>query len=444
MIDIRLPNITGTTEREQLVQVKSYLHQLAEQLQWALQNVDTNNNTSVVMPTARSLVPSSGNASGEINAQATFASIKSLIIKSAEIVDAYYDEINAKLEGIYVAKSDFGTYVEQTNALIEANSKGITQTYTNVQTIESNVGSINTTVQTLESNVGGINTTIQTLGGTVETLGGTVQTLDSTIQDVDGKVAGVESKVTEVEEKVSTVETEVGTVKDKVSTVETEVGTVKDKVSTVETEVGAVKEDVKTVGDQVVAVDGKVDTVAEEASTNLHDVKIGLQENLNALSGAVSDQGTALQDVKDGAEKSIAAVQDSVDGLSGDIDTVKDDVDKKTKALDEAIKATNVVVATVTGTIKTGELYKDEMGLPVFGLEIGQRNTIDGVETFNKYARFVSNRLSFYDSGGYEVAYISDSKLYITHAEITLSFKHGGFVDTVMAGRVVTKWVGGN
>lgn len=438
MIDIRLPNITGSTEREQLVQVKSYLHQLAEQLQWALQNVDTNNNTSVVMPTARSLVPSSGNASGEINAQATFASIKSLIIKSAEIVDAYYDEINARLEGLYVAQSDFGTYVEQTNALIEANSKGITQTYTNVQTLQSTVGDIDTTVQTLGGTVQTIDSTVQTIGGTVETLGGTVQTLDSTIQTVDGKVAGVEGKVTGVESKVTEVE-------GKVSTVETEVGTVKDKVSTVEGEVSTVKNDVKTVGDQVVAVDGKVDTVAEEASTNLHDAKTGLQENLNALSGAVSDQETALQDVKDGAEKSIAAVQNSVDGLSGDIDTVKDDVDKKTKALDEAIKATNVVVATVTGTIKTGELYKDEMGLPVFGLEIGQRNTVDGVETFNKYARFVSNRLSFYDSGGYEVAYISDSKLYITHAEITSSFKLGGFVDTVMAdGRVVTKWVGGN
>lgn len=347
MIDIRLPNITGSTEREQLVQMKSYLHQLAEQLQWALQNVDTNNNTAVVMPTARSLAPVASGSPSQSDPQATFASIKSLIIKSAEIVDAYYDEINARLEGLYVAQSDFGTYVEQTNALIEANSKGITQTYTNVQTLQSTVGDIDTTVQTL--------------GGTVQTIG------------------------------------------------------------------------------------GKVDTVAEEASTNLHDAKTSLQENLNALSGAVSDQETALQDVKDGAEKSIAAVQNSVDGLSGDIDDVKDDVDKKTKALDEAIKATNVVVATVTGTIKTGELYKDAMGLPVFGLEIGQRNTIDGVETFNKYARFVSNRLSFYDSGGYEVAYISDSKLYITHAEITSSFKFGGFVETVMAdGRVVTKWVGGN
>ena len=34
-IDIRYPNITGVTEREQLAQIKSYLHQLVEQLNYA-------------------------------------------------------------------------------------------------------------------------------------------------------------------------------------------------------------------------------------------------------------------------------------------------------------------------------------------------------------------------------------------------------------------------
>ena len=396
MIDIRLPNITGATEREQLQQTKSYLHQLVEQLNWALNNIDTQSNTAVVTPTARSLAPAPSGSVSQSDPQATFASIKSLIIKSAEIVDAYYDEINTRLEGLYVAQSDFGAYVEETNALIEANSKGITQTYTNVQTLQSNVGNISTTVTTLGGTVSDINTNVATLGGTVtglnstvNTLGGTVQTIDSAVQTLGGTVQTLDSTIQDV--------------------------------------------------------DGKVDTVAGDATANLQAAKDALQGGINKLSGDLSDQETALQDVKKGAEDSIKAVQDSVDGLSGDIDDVKDDVEQKTKALDEAIKATNVVVATVTSTIHTGELYRDEMGLPVFGLEIGQKNTIDGVETFNKYARFIANRLSFYDSGGYEVAYISDSKLYITHAEITSSFKLGGFVDTVMSdGRVVTKWVGGN
>lgn len=135
MIDIRLPNITGSTEREQLVQMKSYLHQLAEQLQWALQNVDTNNNTAVVAPTAKSLAPVASGSVGQSDPQATFASIKSLIIKSAEIVEAYYDEINAELEGLYVAKSDFNTFEEATRAQFQVTSTDITQTYTNIQAI---------------------------------------------------------------------------------------------------------------------------------------------------------------------------------------------------------------------------------------------------------------------------------------------------------------------
>lgn len=35
MIEIRLPNINGTTEKEQIDQLKSYIYQLVEQLNWA-------------------------------------------------------------------------------------------------------------------------------------------------------------------------------------------------------------------------------------------------------------------------------------------------------------------------------------------------------------------------------------------------------------------------
>ena len=135
MIDIRLPNITGATEREQLQQTKSYLHQLVEQLNWALNNIDTQSNTAVVTPTARSLALVASGPVSQSDPQATFASIKSLIIKSAEIVEAYYDEINAELEGLYVAKSDFGEFEEYTKAQFQITSTGIEQTYTNIQAI---------------------------------------------------------------------------------------------------------------------------------------------------------------------------------------------------------------------------------------------------------------------------------------------------------------------
>lgn len=104
-IEIRLPNITGLTEREQLQQVKSYLIQLAQQLQWALNNVSSSSEQNAVQQVS-SRVDASALPSG-VAAQYTFNAIKPLIIKSNDIIEAYYEAINTQLEGIYVAKEAF-------------------------------------------------------------------------------------------------------------------------------------------------------------------------------------------------------------------------------------------------------------------------------------------------------------------------------------------------
>ena len=44
MINLRYPNINGRTEEEQLTQVKSYLHQLVQELNWVLNTIETANN----------------------------------------------------------------------------------------------------------------------------------------------------------------------------------------------------------------------------------------------------------------------------------------------------------------------------------------------------------------------------------------------------------------
>ncbi len=109
------------------------------------------------------------------------------------------------------------------------------------------------------------------------------------------------------------------------------------------------------------------------------------------------------------------------------------------------IENLNFNLAEVNAHIRSGLLYHDGEGIPVYGLEIGQKNIVDGEEVFNKFARFTADRLSFYDQNDREVAYVSDYKLYIRNVEITSSYKIGGLVDTVMAsGDVVTKWVGGD
>lgn len=266
-IDLRFPNITGDTEKERLSQMQSYLFQLVEQLQWALQNVDTTN-AAVAKPTANSLEASTGGG-GITDPQSTFNSIKALIIKSAEIVEAYSEEISERLEGYYVAHSDFGTYAESTSQEIEKNSTNTTQRFENMQAI----------------------------------------------------IMGVD-------------------------------------------------EDLQ-----------------------------GLDQDL---------QGTK-------------------EGLSNDIQSLEK------------------IIIGVTAYIKSGELYETDAGIPVYGIEVGQTVTdeVSGEEVFNKYAQFTSEKLSFFDSNGTEVAYISDKKLFIKQAEITVSLKIGGLMDSVMPnGDIVTKWVG--
>ena len=82
MINIRLPNITANTEQGQLLQVKSYLHQLVQELNWALTSIETGKNTQVAKKDA------SGNAVTKEEMATTFNELKSLIIKSSATVTA--------------------------------------------------------------------------------------------------------------------------------------------------------------------------------------------------------------------------------------------------------------------------------------------------------------------------------------------------------------------
>ena len=102
MIDLRYPNITGKTEAEQMVQVRSYLHQLVEQLNWALNAADSYQSGNTSTP-----VVYQSNSATPQEAESTFNSIKALIIKSADIVKAYEETILTDFNGRYFADSDF-------------------------------------------------------------------------------------------------------------------------------------------------------------------------------------------------------------------------------------------------------------------------------------------------------------------------------------------------
>ena len=242
MIDIRQPNITAQTEKEQLLQMRSYLYQLSQQLQWAFSTIETSSGASESAPNAAN---QAGGSTSKEN-EKVFSGIKDLIIKSSEIVSAFYSQINHRLEGLYVAQSDFGTYTEKTALDLTAFSNSISQLYTNTRTIS----------------------------GTVDEM------------------------------------------------------------------------------------------YSQMVSTNAY--------------------------------------------------------------------------------IKTGLLYDDKSGNPVYGLEIGQTNDSNGQQVFDKFARFTADRLSFFDSNDIEVAYISDYKLYITNAEISGSLTVTGRFKIYFNHGLAFQWIGGS
>ena len=47
--DFRYPQLTGATEREQLQQMKTYIHQLVDELKWALNSVESPQSNVVVI-----------------------------------------------------------------------------------------------------------------------------------------------------------------------------------------------------------------------------------------------------------------------------------------------------------------------------------------------------------------------------------------------------------
>ena len=135
-INIRLPNITAQNDAGKLAQVQSYMYQLVEQLNWALNTIETAG-PGTAQPTIKI---QQDEALSPKEAEDTFNSIKALIIKSADIVMAYEKTILTDFNGKYFAGSDFGNYIEETNRAIEENSKGVTETYKNIQTITNSEG----------------------------------------------------------------------------------------------------------------------------------------------------------------------------------------------------------------------------------------------------------------------------------------------------------------
>ena len=152
------------------------------------------------------------------------------------------------------------------------------------------------------------------------------------------------------------------------------------------------------------------------------------EETYNGRYVAQSDFGTYTEETS----QQIKRNSTSIESFFTNVQEILTDIDTLEHSLIE-----------VNANIRRGLLDYDDQGVPIYGLEVGQRTVIDGEEVFDKFARFTADRLSFYDQNDNEVAYISDRKLYIEHSQVKSTSRMGGFMDSVLSdGSVVTKWVG--
>ena len=133
-MNIRLPELSGVTDSEKLVKIQDFLYELVRNLNFALLDIDRDN-AEVSFQGGVTSENRTEKASKE-DADALFAELKPYIIKNADIIASYSEEINKKFKGLYVAQTEFAAYSEETDAEIVANSKNIQQFYQNIQTIE--------------------------------------------------------------------------------------------------------------------------------------------------------------------------------------------------------------------------------------------------------------------------------------------------------------------
>lgn len=141
MTDIRLPNISASADAStQMAQMRSYLYQMVEQLNWALNALDSGGAISSASKTTTVVQAAGGSGSDETDQR--MANLRDLIIKSAEGVYSYMDERVESLSSTYVARSDFGTYIENINQSITANSTKIEQQFAFASEIQANTNRV--------------------------------------------------------------------------------------------------------------------------------------------------------------------------------------------------------------------------------------------------------------------------------------------------------------
>jgi hypothetical protein len=176
---------------------------------------------------------------------------------------------------------------------------------------------------------------------------------------------------------------------------------------------------------------------AEIIRTEMDMIQTELNKSYTAIS---SEWGTYQQNI----QQSITATAEGI--------VQQFALDEGIETMQEAVAGFSEYKIHTEGFIKSGFIDRDENQVPILGIAIGQglnavKVTIDGnehwqIDSTQSCAFYTAEKVSF-RVNGQEVAYISNSKLYITNVEITGSIVLSGKWKIETTNGFLITWMGG-
>ena len=90
---LRLPSVTAPDNEGKIEQIRTYLYTIIKDINWALNSLDSTKNTEV--------------QSQVVDGNTIFSVVKPLIIKSSDIIDAYYNIFKGRMDDEYASALEF-------------------------------------------------------------------------------------------------------------------------------------------------------------------------------------------------------------------------------------------------------------------------------------------------------------------------------------------------
>lgn len=140
-LNLRPPRRFSGDTMQKMEQVYTYLYQMSEQLNLAVNSIDSENLSTDLK---ESVIPQ---AKQQAENKSAVESLRQLIVKTANTIKSEMDVLETTLRGEYVAVSDFGTYTQQLSNKLQADPSGISQHYSFLSDIQNAQSEINKAFQ---------------------------------------------------------------------------------------------------------------------------------------------------------------------------------------------------------------------------------------------------------------------------------------------------------